>query len=74
VKNRKRTRCIRYVTLAGSFSQKGLSGANKRAFNGRLRGRPLAPGAYRLVATAVDAAGNRGKQVRAAFKVLRARR
>jgi hypothetical protein len=73
-KNRKRARCTRFVTLRGSFGQAAKAGANKRAFDGKLRGRPLARGSYRLVATAVDAAGNKGKQARASFRVLRAKR
>jgi hypothetical protein len=73
-KNRKREKCVRHVALKGSLSQHATAGANKRSFGGRLRGKALVPGSYRLLATPVDAARNRGKQKRANFRVLRRRR
>ena len=46
-----RTRkCTRYVSL-GSFTHSGRAGRNSFHFSGRLRGRQLAPGRYRLNAT-----------------------
>ncbi|HEY0344809.1 MAG TPA: CAP domain-containing protein, partial [Solirubrobacteraceae bacterium] len=44
--------------LAGSVTDAGGDGANAFAFRGRLRGRPLAPGRYRLRAVATDDAGS----------------
>jgi hypothetical protein len=38
-------------------------------FDGRIGGRALAPGAYRLVAVPVDAAGSRGGAVRVTFRI-----
>jgi PKD repeat protein len=49
--NRAKRKCIRYVTLAGSFTQAGLAGTNKFRFSGRLNGKRLSPGNYRLIAT-----------------------
>jgi hypothetical protein len=49
----------------------GVPGANRVRFSGRLGGHKLAPGSYRLIARAVDAAGNRSKAVSAAFRVAR---
>lgn len=37
----------------GHFSTSGRRGLNRLRFNGRLRGRPLPAGAYRLTARAV---------------------
>ncbi|HJZ35649.1 MAG TPA: hypothetical protein VJ204_05175 [Solirubrobacterales bacterium] len=41
----------RLVTL-GRLTKAGVAGPNKLAFNGRLKGKPLAPGTYTLRATA----------------------
>ena len=57
----------------GSIKASGRSGSNSVAFKGRVSGRALAPGAYRLALTAVDPAGNRSKQVATTFKIVRAR-
>jgi hypothetical protein len=70
-KNRRRRRCIRYVRLRGSFSHRGATGRGSFRFTGRLRGRKLAPRRYRLVGTATDSFGNRGKGVGRRFRVLR---
>ena len=59
----------RPVKLRGSFSNAGRRGANRLSFAGRLRGRRLKPGTYRLVARAEDMAGNVGRTVRAPFEV-----
>lgn len=61
-RNRARRRCTRYVTLRGSFSHTGGAGANSARFSGRLRGRKLRPGRYRLLAEARDPAGNRTRR------------
>jgi hypothetical protein len=45
---------LRYVTLRGSFSRASAAGLNQVRFSGRLRGRALPPGRYRLVIVAVD--------------------
>ena len=49
--NRKHKRCSVYVALRGSFSRDGVAGTNKFHFTGRLNGKKLLPGGYRLVAT-----------------------
>ena len=41
----------RYRRLRGAFSHRGSRGTNSFRFSGRLRGRRLQPGRYRLVAT-----------------------
>jgi hypothetical protein len=52
----------------GSFTHTDVAGANSLHFSGRLKGRRLAPGAYRLQAVAHDAAGN-GAAVTAGFTI-----
>ena len=68
-----RPRCTRYVALGGSFSRSGAAGQNAFRFTGRLSGRTLAPGRYRLVGVPTDAAGDVGAPSRARFRVLRTR-
>jgi hypothetical protein len=68
--NRLRPRCRRYVALRGSFTHAGRAGANAFRFTGRLAGRKLAPGLYRLVARPTDAAGNRGAARTLRFRIV----
>ena len=70
-RNRGRRRCTRYVRLRGSFNHRGRTGANSFRFTGRLRRRKLRPARYRLVGVPRDAAGNRGRPVRATFRIVR---
>jgi hypothetical protein len=67
---RKRGRCLGFKTVRGAIVQTDRQpGANAFRFNGRLRGKALKPGLYRLVLTPTDAAGNVGEPARAAFAV-----
>jgi hypothetical protein len=59
-----------YVAVRGSFSQVAQAGSNGFRFTGRLRGRKLALGRYRLVLAAKDAAGNKSKAKRAKFRIV----
>lgn len=61
--------CTRYVALLGSFGQTAMQGGNRFRFTGRLRRRQLAPGTYRLVATATGTLGNKAKPTTARFVV-----
>jgi hypothetical protein len=69
-KNRKAKRCTRYVKLKGSFSRISKAGLNSFRFTGRLRGKKLRPGRYRLVMVATDAAKNKSKPKRAKFRIV----
>jgi hypothetical protein len=69
-RNRNRPRCTRWVRLRGSFSHSGKKGSNSFRFTGRLRGRALRPGRYRLVAVATDGAGNRSPARRTGFRIV----
>jgi hypothetical protein len=70
-RNRAHRRCRRYVTVKGSASRVAAAGSNSVRFSGRLRGRRLRPGRYRLVARATDAGGIRSATRRAAFRIVR---
>ena len=62
--------CIRYKTVT-RLGQSAREGQNARAFTGLVDRRPLAPGSYRMTATAIDAAGNRSQPRSAHFRVRR---
>ena len=61
-------RCTRYVAVPGSFSVGGVAGVNKLKFTGRLAGRKLRRGRYRLVA-APSTSTKKGKPARATFRI-----
>jgi uncharacterized protein YkwD len=67
--NRGAPPCTRYTTLRGTLTDDGAQGANTFEFRGRLRGRRLAPGRYRLRVAAADDAGNHAPLQRVAFRV-----
>lgn len=69
-KNRKKKSCTRVVTLKGSFSRNGATGTNSFHFTGRLNGRKLKPGRYKLVATPT-AGGLKGKATSTGFRIVR---
>jgi len=72
-RNRSRRRCTRFVRVRGSFTHAGAAGRNRFRFSGRVRRRALGTGRYRLVARAVDPAGNRSRVRRAGFRIVRRR-
>jgi hypothetical protein len=59
----------RFVTLKGSFTLAGRAGTNTFHFTGRLNGKRLAPGKYKLVATP-KANGEIGKKATAGFTII----
>jgi hypothetical protein len=69
-RNRTRTRCTRYVRVRRSFKRTRQAGADRFRFTGRLAGRALAPGRYRLVATPT-ANSKVGGPGRASFRIVR---
>jgi hypothetical protein len=68
VRGRRRTG---YRPVRGSFKDAGEVGGNSLRFRGRVGGRRLRPGLYRLIALPVDAAGNTGNAVFIKFRILR---
>ena len=73
--NRRRPSCTRTPVLPGSFRYPAgsLAAAGLVAFHftGRLGGKALAAGPYRLVAIAVGSTGARSAPAQAAFQILR---
>ncbi len=68
--NAHRKRCIRDLAVKGSFTRAGRAGTNTFRFTGRLNGKRLAPGRYRLLATPT-ANGEVGKAASANFRITR---
>lgn len=66
-KNRHGRRCTLYRAL-GTFTHADRAGADSLHFSGRLHGRRLPRGSYRLQAVARDLAGN-GPAVRTSFRI-----
>lgn len=61
----------RYVKVRGTFVHAGEAGKNSFRFTGRVNGRLLPRGMYRLEATAIDRAGNRSRKVvRRGFRIV----
>jgi hypothetical protein len=71
LRTRRGRRCTRFVAVGGRFRDADVAGANRFRFTGRIRGRTLKPGRYRLDATAKDAAGNVGRTARSQFQISR---
>jgi hypothetical protein len=70
--SRRRTgRCLRFKAMKGALTRPAGAGSNSLRFNGRMRGKALKPGPYRLALTPTDTAGNRGATVRARLVVAR---
>lgn len=67
--NRQSRRCTRFVSVRGSFSRSRPAGGDRFTFTGRLGGRVLQPGHYRLVATP-SGDGRTGKRTRALFRIV----
>ncbi len=63
-------RCARYLALAPGLRHRDRVGTNTLRFTGRLGGRALAPGSYRLTAVATDATGARSEPLLRAFRIL----
>lgn len=60
-----------YRLLKGKKVQIVPEGTSRIRFNGKLRGRWLASGSYRVIAAATDASGNRSKVKQKSFRVVR---
>jgi len=69
--NRRAKRCTRYSTLSGGFTHQGKAGSNKLKFSGRVGGRKLRPGSYRLRGVGRDPSGNESALRRSGFRIVR---
>ena len=67
--HRNAQRCTVWSAVTGSFRITGKRGPHRLGFTGRIGGRGLDPGRYRLVARAHNAAGGFGKPVSARFSI-----
>jgi hypothetical protein len=70
-RNRGLRRCARYKRFRPGFTHVGRAGRNRFRFTGRVGGRRLRAGRWRLVARPTDAAGNRGHAVHTSFRIVR---
>jgi Divergent InlB B-repeat domain len=61
----------RWVRQRGRIVRELASGTTRLRYRGRLAGRTLAPGRYRLLVRARDAAGNLSSRRRASFLIVR---
>jgi hypothetical protein len=66
-----RRRGAKPKTVATVFAKGRKAGAGAVAFNGRIGRKSLAAGRHRLLVTPVDGAGNRGRAVAVAFRIVR---
>ncbi|HEX3239730.1 MAG TPA: hypothetical protein VHR18_06305 [Solirubrobacterales bacterium] len=62
-------RCTRFVAK-GSLAKQLPAGPGSIPFSGKLKGKPLAPGAYRATVSAKDASGNLSAATFAAFTIV----
>jgi len=63
-------RCALWRTLKGRIVRDGKAGRNRLRLRARIGGRELAEGRYRLVARAVDPAGNKSARKRKRFRIV----
>lgn len=66
--NRNRKRCLRYQPVSGSYTDPGRQGSNYLRFSGRIGGKRLRTGVYRLYASPRTTSG-RGKTMRHTFRI-----
>lgn len=70
-RNAGKPKCPRYVKVRGSFAIAGNAGENSFTFRGRVGGRALKPGSYRLDGQATDRAKNSSPVRRKGFRIVR---
>jgi len=63
--NRRKKRCVRFLKVKGGFSHLGAAGINRFKLSGRIRGKALKPGRYRLTGRAG------GARRTASFRIVR---
>ncbi|HEX5908969.1 MAG TPA: hypothetical protein VFY44_00660 [Thermoleophilaceae bacterium] len=70
-KNRRKARCTLWKNVRGSFTYTGKAGRNSLTFRGRIGGRALRTGSYRLNGTATDPAKNASAPRNKSFRIVR---
>jgi hypothetical protein len=68
-KSAAKRRCLRFAAMRGAQTKAGEAGANGFRFNGKVDGKTLKAGPYKLVLTATDPAANVSAATRIAFVV-----
>lgn len=69
--NRKKKACSRWVKVKGSFTYEGRLGDNSFKFRGRIGGKRLKPGSYRLYGRATDPSKNKSLPERVSFTIVK---
>jgi hypothetical protein len=69
--NRKKKSCTLYKSVRGSFTVSGKAGKNSFTFRGRMGGKALRRGSYRLSGTATDPAKNASVPTRKGFRIVK---
>ena len=69
--NRGKRACTRWAKVRGSFTVPGNAGTNTFTFRGRMGGKALKPGRYRLNGTATDPANNASVPKKKGFKIVK---
>jgi hypothetical protein len=69
-RNRRAPHCPRLVPVRGGFTVTGRADSNSFRFTGRIGGRKLLPGSYRLIATPL-VGGTPGRASSAAFRIIK---
>jgi hypothetical protein len=69
--NRKKRACTRWTKVRGAFTVPGKTGSNSLRFRGRIGGRKLKPGRYRLNSQATDKSGNKSALKSKSFKIVK---
>ena len=64
-------KCDLWTRVAGSFTVTGKTGSNSFTFRGRMGGKSLKTGDYRLKGTATDAARNKSVTTQKSFKIVK---
>lgn len=67
----RRPLCNLWVTVRGAFAVTGKKGMNKTRFRGRIGGKTLKAGRYRLNSQATDPAGNKSNIDRRRFRIVK---
>ena len=69
--NRSKAKCTLWKNVAGSFTVRGKAGKNTFTFRGRMGGKALKAGSYRLNGTATDPSRNASPPKQKAFTIVR---
>lgn len=69
--NRNKPACVRWINVKGSFIVAAKKGTNDFTFRGRIGGKALKPGNYRLNGQATDKTNNKSAVKRKSFRIVK---